>query len=46
MDGIQFIKDRGPNNDPENEFTVQDGVIHISGTEYVCITTNEEYENY
>ena len=41
-----FIKDRGRNNDPEKVFKVQNGVIHISGTEYGCITTNEEYENY
>jgi hypothetical protein len=27
-------------------FTIQDGVIRISGEEYGCITTNDEYENY
>ena len=25
---------------------MQDGVLRISGEEWGCITTNEEYENY
>lgn len=41
-----FLKDRGRNNDPKNVFTVQDGMIRISGEEYGCITTNDEFENY
>jgi hypothetical protein len=27
-------------------FSVENGAIRVSGTEYGCITTNEEYENY
>ncbi|MBN8856805.1 MAG: DUF1080 domain-containing protein [Sphingobacteriales bacterium] len=47
LDGwYTFIKDRGRNNDPKKVFTVQDGMIHISGEEWGCITTNEEYKNY
>jgi hypothetical protein len=47
LDGwYTFIKDRGRNNDPKKVFTVKDGVIHISGEEWGCITTNEEYKNY
>jgi len=47
LDGwYTFLKDRGRNNDPENVFTVQDGVIHISGKEMGSIITNEEYGNY
>jgi len=47
LDGwYKFIKDKGRNNDPGNVFTVQDGVIRISGEEFGCITTNMGYENY
>lgn len=41
-----FLKDRGRDNDPKNVFTVQDGLIRITGEEWGCITTHEEYENY
>jgi hypothetical protein len=41
-----FLKDRGRDNDPKKVFTVQDGMIRISGEEYGCITTNDEFENY
>jgi hypothetical protein len=41
-----FLKDRGRDNDPNKVFTVQDGMIRISGEEYGCITTNDEFENY
>lgn len=41
-----FIQDRGRNTDPENVFTVQNGIIRISGEEWGCITTENEYENY
>lgn len=41
-----FLKDRGKNNDPKKVFTVEDGMIRISGEEWGCITTNKEYENY
>lgn len=41
-----FLKDRGRNNDPLNVFTVQDGMIRITGEEWGCITTNKEYKNY
>ncbi|WP_236973546.1 3-keto-disaccharide hydrolase [Membranihabitans maritimus] len=47
LDGwYTFIRDRGKNTDPKNVFTVQDGILHISGEEWGCITTEEEYENY
>ncbi|MEO5995387.1 MAG: DUF1080 domain-containing protein [Chitinophagaceae bacterium] len=41
-----FVKDRGTGIDPKRVFTVQDGLIRVSGEEYGCITTNEEYSNY
>ena len=47
LDGwYTFIKDKGKNNDPNKVFTVQDGMIRISGEEFGCITTNDEFENY
>lgn len=45
-DWYTFIKDRGRNDDPKKVFTVKDGVLHISGEEWGCITTNKEYKNY
>ena len=41
-----FIRDRGRNSDPKGVFTVQKRMIRISGEEYGCIITNEEFENY
>lgn len=41
-----YIKERGKNTDPLNVFTVNKGMIRISGEEYGCITTNNEFENY
>ena len=41
-----FLRDRGRDNDPKQVFTVQNGWIRVSGEEFGCITTNEEYENY
>src|SRR5690606_25154530 len=47
LDGwYTFIKDRGKDSDIKKVFTVKDGMIRISGEEYGCITTNEEFENY
>ena len=47
LDGwYTFIKGKGRNNDPNKVFTVQNGLIRISGEEFGCITTIEEFENY
>ncbi len=47
LDGwYTFLQNRGRDSDPNNVFTVQDGMIRISGEEWGCITTNNEYENY
>jgi hypothetical protein len=47
LDGwYTFIKEKGKNIDPSNVFTVKDGMIRISGEEFGCITTNDEFENY
>lgn len=41
-----FLHDHGKGVDPKAVFTVADGVIRISGEEWGCITTEEEFENY
>src|SRR5665647_2210268 len=47
LDGwYTFIQNRGRNIDPKKVFTVHDGLIRISGEEWGCITTNEEYGDY
>ncbi len=47
LDGwYKFIKNRGRNNDPENVFSVKNGLLHITGKEWGCITSDEEYDNY
>jgi len=47
LDGwYTFLNGRGRDNDPKKVFTVKDGLLHISGEEWGCITTNNEYENY
>ena len=35
-----------PRADPRDVFKVEDGVIHVSGEEFGCLTTEKEYENY
>ncbi|MDD3789424.1 MAG: DUF1080 domain-containing protein [Petrimonas sp.] len=47
LDGwYTFLKGKGKNVDPNNVFTVKNGNIVISGEEFGCITTDEEFENY
>lgn len=39
-------KPYGKDNDPENVFTVHDGMIHVSGKVFGGLITKKEYENY
>lgn len=41
-----YLKGRGKGNDPKNVFRVKDGILQITGEEWGCITTEDEYENY
>jgi Domain of Unknown Function (DUF1080) len=41
-----FLKNKGKNNDPNKVFTVQNGMIRVSGQDFGCITTDNEYANY
>jgi hypothetical protein len=36
----------GKNNDPEQVFTVHDGMIHVTGKVFGCFTTEQEYADY
>ena len=47
LDGwYTFLRDLGKNNDPHGVFTVKDGLLRISGQDWGCITSNEEYGDY
>ncbi len=41
-----FLRDRGRNTDPKKVFTVRNGLMRISGEEWGCLTTDQEYDNY
>lgn len=41
-----FIAGKGRDTDPNKVFTLQNKFIRISGEEYGCLTTKDEYENY
>lgn len=47
LDGwYTWLRGIGKNQDPKNVFSVEDGMIHITGEIWGCITTEDEYENY
>jgi hypothetical protein len=47
LDGwYKYLRSTGRDNDPKNVFTVSRGELFITGEDYGCITTNEEFENY
>jgi hypothetical protein len=41
-----FLQGKGRDNDPNQVFTVSNGMIRISGEEFGCITTRDEFANY
>lgn len=41
-----FLRKDGLNSDPQHVFTVEHGVVHVSGTEMGYIITKREYKNY
>ncbi|MDR2761436.1 MAG: DUF1080 domain-containing protein [Planctomycetaceae bacterium] len=47
LDGwYSFVRLKGKGNDPDKIFSVESGVIRVSGVEHGCITTDDVYENY
>ena len=41
-----FLKKKGKNNDPEKIFSVENGLLHISGKEFGYICTEKFYKNF
>jgi Domain of Unknown Function (DUF1080) len=41
-----FLKSKGKNNDPEKVFSIENGLLHISGKEFGYICTKKEFENF
>lgn len=41
-----FLQEHGVNNDPNGVFTVQDGMIRISGEDWGCINTHDSFDRY
>ena len=41
-----WIKGRGKDIDPKQVFTMDEGVLRISGEEWGCVTSKEEYADY
>jgi hypothetical protein len=41
-----FVPSAGLNSDPKHIFTVENGVVHVSGTEMSYFITKQEYKNY
>ena len=41
-----FLPSTGLNRDPTHVFTVEDGAVHVSGTEMGYFITKREYKNY
>lgn len=41
-----FLTSAGLNSDPKHVFTVEDGTVHVSGTEFGYFITRQEYKNY
>ncbi len=43
---IRYNDKTDPLTDPKGIFKVEDGLIHVSGEHFGCLTTHKEYENY
>ncbi len=41
-----FIKDIGKNTDPDNNFTIEDGALHVMGKDLGYAITEKPYHNY
>lgn len=41
-----WLQGRGKDVDPKNVFTMNEGVLRISGEEWGCVTSKEEYADY
>ncbi|MDO3628942.1 DUF1080 domain-containing protein [Mucilaginibacter sp. BT774] len=41
-----FLTSKGKNNDPENVFSVENGLLHITGKEFGYLCTEKKYKNF
>ena len=41
-----FLKTKGLNSDPDHVFTLENGVIHISGSEFGYLITKRDFKDY
>jgi hypothetical protein len=41
-----FVRTKGLNSDPDGVFRVENGVVHVSGTEHGYFITKESFRNY
>ncbi len=41
-----FLSTKGKNNDPEKVFSIENGLLHISGKEFGYICTEKVYDNF
>lgn len=41
-----YLKNHGPNKDPDRVFRVENGIVHVSGTEFGYIITKKDYADY
>ena len=41
-----FLHDQGRDRDPDRVFSLDEGVLHITGSEFGSLTTEQEYKNY
>jgi hypothetical protein len=41
-----FLASKGKNNDPENVFSVKNGLLHITGKEFGYLCTENKYKNF
>ncbi|MEP7108269.1 MAG: DUF1080 domain-containing protein [Ferruginibacter sp.] len=47
LDGwYSFLRSKGRNNDPEKVFSVENGLLHISGKEFGYICTEKEFTDF
>jgi hypothetical protein len=47
LDGwYSFLRTKGKNNDPENVFSIENNILHISGKEFGYICTEREFTNF
>ena len=41
-----FLQSKGKNNDPEKVFSVENGLLHITGKEFGYLCTEKKYKNF